>query len=170
MCYTDITLKDGHRPRRKRYEKKIKSQQKIISIQSEQIENLNVQIAKLKLEIEEKDIIINSISHLRDELIQKTKDIDEYKENYKKLIDELKKMKEILNQEIIDSVCIVKDEEALKTSKDLAAKEGILCGISSGTNVAAALRLARLLGKGKRVVTVLPDTAERYFSTPLFEE
>lgn len=84
----------------KRYEKKIKSQQKIISIQSEQIENLNVQIAKLKLEIEEKDIIINSISHLRDELIQKTKDIDEYKENYKKLIDELKKMKEILNQEI----------------------------------------------------------------------
>ena len=77
---------------------------------------------------------------------------------------------EILNQDIIDSVCIVKDEEALKTSKDLAAKEGILCGISSGTNVAAALRLARLLGKGKRVVTVLPDTAERYFSTPLFEE
>ncbi len=75
----------------------------------------------------------------------------------------------ILNQEIYDGVCIVKDEEALQTSKDLAAKEGILCGISSGTNVAAALRLARLLGKGKTVVTVLPDTAERYFSTPLFE-
>ena len=75
----------------------------------------------------------------------------------------------ILNQEIYDDVCIVKDEEALQTSKDLAAKEGILCGISSGTNVAAALRLAKLLGKGKTVVTVLPDTAERYFSTPLFE-
>ncbi len=76
---------------------------------------------------------------------------------------------EILNQEIYNGVCIVKDEEAIKTSKDLASKEGIMCGISSGTNVAAALRLARVLGKGKTVVTVLPDTAERYFSTPLFE-
>ena len=76
---------------------------------------------------------------------------------------------EILNQSIIDDVCIIKDEEALQTSKELASKEGILCGISSGTNVAAAIRLARRLGKGKTVVTVLPDTAERYFSTPLFE-
>lgn len=74
----------------------------------------------------------------------------------------------ILNQSIIDEVCIIKDEEALQTAKELAAREGILCGISSGTNVAAALRMAKLLGKGKRVVTVLPDTAERYFSTPLF--
>ena len=62
------------------------------------------------------------------------------------------------------------DEEALQTAKDLAKKEGILCGISSGTNVAAALQLAKKLGPGKTVVTVLPDTAERYFSTPLFEE
>lgn len=76
----------------------------------------------------------------------------------------------ILDTEIYDDVCIVKDEEALQTSRDLAAKEGILCGISSGTNVAAAIRLAKKLGKGKRVVTVLPDTAERYFSTPLFEK
>ena len=76
---------------------------------------------------------------------------------------------EILNQNIYNGVCIVKDEEAIKTSKDLASKEGIMCGISSGTNVAAAMRLARVLGKGKTVVTVLPDTAERYFSTPLFE-
>ena len=75
----------------------------------------------------------------------------------------------ILNREIYDGVCIVKDEEALKAAKDLACREGIMCGISSGTNVAAALRLAHLLGKGKTVVTVLPDTAERYFSTPLFE-
>lgn len=74
----------------------------------------------------------------------------------------------ILNQQIYDDVCIIKDEEALQTSKDLAAKEGIMCGISSGTNVAAALRLAKKLGKGKTIVTVLPDTAERYFSTPLF--
>ena len=75
----------------------------------------------------------------------------------------------ILNQNIYDDVCIVKDEEALQTSKDLASKEGILCGISSGTNVAAALKLAKKLGKGKTVVPVLPDTAERYFSTPLFD-
>ncbi len=75
----------------------------------------------------------------------------------------------ILNQEIYDDVCIIKDEEAIQASKDLASKEGIMCGISSGTNVAAALRLAKKLGKGKTVVTVLPDTAERYFSTPLFE-
>ena len=75
----------------------------------------------------------------------------------------------ILNQEIYNDLCIVKDNEALQASKDLAAKEGILCGISSGTNVAAAIKLAKKLGKGKRVVTVLPDTAERYFSTPLFE-
>ncbi len=76
---------------------------------------------------------------------------------------------EILNQNIYDDVCIIKDEEALQVAKDLASKEGIMCGISSGTNVAAAIKLAKKLGKGKRVVTVLPDTAERYFSTPLFE-
>ena len=75
----------------------------------------------------------------------------------------------ILNQNIYDDLCIVNDDEALKASKDLAAMEGIMCGISSGTNVAAAIKLAKKLGKGKRVVTVLPDTAERYFSTPLFE-
>ena len=77
---------------------------------------------------------------------------------------------DILNREIYDEICIVGDEEAISTARALAAKEGILCGISSGTNVAAALRLAKKLGKGKRVVTVLPDTAERYFSTPLFAE
>ncbi|MBQ4647586.1 MAG: cysteine synthase A [Clostridia bacterium] len=75
----------------------------------------------------------------------------------------------ILNQDIYDDLCIIKDEEAIQVSKDLASKEGIMCGISSGTNVAAALKLAKKLGKGKTVVTVLPDTAERYFSTPLFE-
>ncbi len=75
----------------------------------------------------------------------------------------------ILNQEIYNDVCIIKDEEALQTARDLASKEGIMCGISSGTNVAAAMKLAKKLGKGKTVVTVLPDTAERYFSTPLFE-
>ncbi len=76
----------------------------------------------------------------------------------------------ILNQKIYSDICIIKDEEAIKTAKDLASKEGIMCGISSGTNVAAAIKLAEKLGKGKTVVTVLPDTAERYFSTPLFED
>ena len=75
----------------------------------------------------------------------------------------------ILNTEIYDDICIIKDDEAIRVSKELAAKEGIMCGISSGTNVAAAMKLAKKLGRGKTVVTVLPDTAERYFSTPLFE-
>ena len=75
----------------------------------------------------------------------------------------------VLNQQIYDDICIISDEDALRAAKDLAIKEGLMCGISSGTNVAAALRLAKKLGKGKTVVTVLPDTAERYFSTPLFE-
>lgn len=76
---------------------------------------------------------------------------------------------EVLNQGIYDSIYIVTDDEALQTAKDLARKEGLMCGISSGTNVAAALKLAHELGEGKTVVTILPDTAERYFSTPLFE-
>lgn len=77
---------------------------------------------------------------------------------------------DILNQNIYDSVYIVTDEEALDTAKRLANEEGLMCGISSGTNVAAALKLAEKLGEGKTVVTILPDTAERYFSTPLFED
>ncbi len=75
----------------------------------------------------------------------------------------------ILNTEIYDDICIISDEEAIGTAKALAREEGLMCGISSGTNVAAALKLAKKLGKGKTVVTVLPDTAERYFSTPLFD-
>lgn len=76
----------------------------------------------------------------------------------------------ILNREIYSDICIITDEEAINTAKDLARLEGLMCGISSGTNVCAAIKLAKKLGKGKTVVTVLPDTAERYFSTPLFEE
>ena len=77
---------------------------------------------------------------------------------------------EILNRNIYDHICIVTDEEAIQTAKDLARLEGIMCGISSGTNVAAALKMAEKLGEGKTVVTILPDTAERYFSTPLFDD
>ncbi len=74
-----------------------------------------------------------------------------------------------LNQQIYEDIYIVTDEEAIQTAKDLARLEGLMCGISSGTNVAAAIKLAKKLGKGKTVVTILPDTAERYFSTPLFD-
>ncbi len=75
---------------------------------------------------------------------------------------------ENLDTEIYSEVCIISDEEALEISRALAAKEGLLCGISSGSNVAAALKMAAKLGKGKTVVTILPDTGERYFSTELF--
>ena len=75
----------------------------------------------------------------------------------------------ILNTNIYEEICIITDEEAIETSKGLAKYEGLMCGISSGTNVAAAIKMAKKLGKGKTVVTILPDTAERYFSTPLFE-
>ena len=75
-----------------------------------------------------------------------------------------------LDRSVIDHVTIVTDDEALSMSRRLAREEGLVCGISSGTNVTAALRLARELGPGRRVVTILPDTGERYFSTPLFEE
>lgn len=77
---------------------------------------------------------------------------------------------DILNQSIYDNIYIITDEEALNVSKRLAKEEGLMCGISSGTNVAAAIKLAKKLGPDKTVVTVLPDTAERYYSTQLFEE
>ena len=74
-----------------------------------------------------------------------------------------------LNTEIYDKICVISDEEALLTAKRLAREEGIMCGISSGSNVAAAIHMAKELGKGHRIVTILPDTGERYFSTELFE-
>ncbi len=76
----------------------------------------------------------------------------------------------ILDTSVYDDICIITDEEAINTSRELTRKEGMMCGISSGTNVACAIKLAMKLGPGKTVFTVLPDTAERYFSTPLFEE
>jgi len=75
----------------------------------------------------------------------------------------------ILNTNIYDNIYIVKDEEAINTAKLLARKEGLLAGITSGTNVKTALELAKKLGKGKVVVTILPDTGERYYSSPLFD-
>ncbi|MCR5208239.1 MAG: cysteine synthase A [Eubacterium sp.] len=76
---------------------------------------------------------------------------------------------ENLNTKIYDNICVVSDKEAIETARRLASEEGIMCGISSGSNVAAAIKLAKRLGKGKTVVTVLPDTGERYFSTELFD-
>ncbi len=74
----------------------------------------------------------------------------------------------ILNGSIYDKICLVSDDDAINMAKKLAKLEGIMCGISSGSNVFAALKMAKELGPGKTVVTILPDTAERYFSTPLF--
>lgn len=76
---------------------------------------------------------------------------------------------DILDRSIYDDICVISDEEAIGMSRRLAREEGLMCGVSSGTNVAAARRLAAKLGEGKTVVTLLPDTGERYFSTPLFE-
>ncbi len=73
-----------------------------------------------------------------------------------------------LNTKIYENICIITDEEALNTSRRLMKEEGLMCGISSGSNVAAAIKMAKMLGRGKTVVTILPDTGERYFSTELF--
>jgi cysteine synthase A len=75
---------------------------------------------------------------------------------------------DVLNLSLIDRVVVVSDADAMATARLLARREGLMVGVSSGTNVWAALAIAKELGEGKTVVTVLPDTAERYFSTPLF--
>lgn len=77
---------------------------------------------------------------------------------------------DILNREIIDEIITVKDEDAYYTSQKLARKEGIFCGISSGAACFAALKVARDLGEGKRVVVIFPDTGERYFSIQQYFE
>jgi cysteine synthase A len=75
---------------------------------------------------------------------------------------------EVLNTDIIDEIIQVSDEDAYETSRQIIRKEGILCGVSSGANLYAALMVAQKLGKGKRVVVVFPDSGERYLSTKLF--
>jgi cysteine synthase A len=75
----------------------------------------------------------------------------------------------ILNLSMIDEIITVTDEQALTTAKRLACEEGLLVGISSGSNVWVALQLAKRLGKDKTILTILPDTGERYFSTALFD-
>ncbi|MGO8762285.1 MAG: cysteine synthase A [Desulfobaccales bacterium] len=76
---------------------------------------------------------------------------------------------QVLNREIIDAVITVADQDALKTAREVAQREGILCGISSGAAVCAALSLARHPDhRGKQIVAILPSTGERYLSTKLF--
>jgi cysteine synthase A len=74
----------------------------------------------------------------------------------------------VLNTQVYDEIVQVTDEEAAEAARQLAAKEGILCGISSGAAFFAALKTAKILGKGKSVVVILPDRGERYLSTGLF--
>ncbi|MBN2981267.1 MULTISPECIES: cysteine synthase A [Cohnella] len=75
---------------------------------------------------------------------------------------------EILNREIYDEVITVENEEAFETARTVAKKEGLLVGISSGAAIHAALKVAKELGEGKRVIAVVPSNGERYLSTPLF--
>jgi cysteine synthase A len=77
---------------------------------------------------------------------------------------------EIYDREVVDQVISMNDEEAREKTLLLARRSGILAGISSGSNLAAAIRVAESLGPGKRVVTVLPDTGERYLSTDIFKK
>jgi len=75
----------------------------------------------------------------------------------------------VLNVELIDEIIPVRDEDALNTGRRLAREEGVLCGISSGAAVFAALQIAaRKENAGKSIVVILPDTGERYLSTSLF--
>ncbi len=75
---------------------------------------------------------------------------------------------EILNRDVYDQVITVENEEAFETARTVAKKEGLLVGISSGAAIFAALKVAKELGAGKRVVAVVPSNGERYLSTPLF--
>ena len=80
-------------------------------------------------------------------------------------------MPEILDRSVIDEVFQVTDEDAMGTARQLAKKEGILCGISSGAAAYVAIQIAKKdENAGKLIVVVLPDFGERYLSTPLFEE
>ncbi|CAM4406690.1 MULTISPECIES: cysteine synthase A [Saccharibacillus] len=75
---------------------------------------------------------------------------------------------DILNQKIYDEILHVENDEAFETARNVAKEEGILSGISSGAAVFAALKVAKELGKGKRIVVIVPSNGERYLSTPLY--
>lgn len=75
----------------------------------------------------------------------------------------------ILNTEVYDQVVTIENDEAFEAARSIAKEEGILCGISSGAAISAAIKVAKELGKGKKVVAVLPDNGERYLSTQLYQ-
>jgi cysteine synthase A len=75
----------------------------------------------------------------------------------------------VLNRKVHDEIVLVTDDEAIQTSRSLAAKEGIFCGISSGATFAAALKVAQKAPNDSVILAMLPDTGERYLSTALFE-
>jgi cysteine synthase A len=75
----------------------------------------------------------------------------------------------VLDRKVADEIVPVADEDAIKTARELASREGIFCGISSGATVAAAFKVAQNAPKGSVILAMLPDTAERYLSTALFE-
>ena len=77
---------------------------------------------------------------------------------------------EVLNREVFDELIPVSDDRAIEVSKELAAKEGIFTGISSGATLATALKIANSADDGSVVLAMLPDTGERYLSTPLFAD
>lgn len=93
-------LRCARKMNEKSYKKRLDFQQNMISRQSEQIEDLKSQIEKLKLELKEKDEIINSVTPLKNELAKEVSEVKEYKKSYKELIQELRKMKDIMNQEV----------------------------------------------------------------------
>ena len=76
---------------------------------------------------------------------------------------------DVLNREIFDELLTVSDDRSIEVSRALAADEGIFAGISSGATLAAALAIAEKAPKGSVILAMLPDTGERYLSTPLFE-
>jgi cysteine synthase A len=78
-------------------------------------------------------------------------------------------MPAVLNRDVIDQLVTVTDEEAIDTARRLAKEEGIFCGISAGGTFAAALKVAENAKPGSTLLAMLPDTGERYLSTPLFE-
>ncbi|HEY5808650.1 MAG TPA: pyridoxal-phosphate dependent enzyme, partial [Povalibacter sp.] len=75
----------------------------------------------------------------------------------------------VLNREVPHEIVTVTDDEAIQAARALAAREGIFCGISSGGTFAAALKVAQKAPNGSVILAMLPDTGERYLSTPLFE-
>lgn len=77
---------------------------------------------------------------------------------------------EVYEEDVVDQVMTITDEEAYDYARKFGAEEGILVGISSGANIAAAIKIAKKLGKGKKVVTVAPDGGEKYISTGLYDK